>query len=126
MRSSTVAPRRLAAIADILEARVAVCDTADREQAHLAVWADVTAEVGAALDVPSEVAAHLMTVAEVFAGGTVPYRLVNAVVFRTELADFVRCRDLTCRFPGCDQTGSSGAVSTTRSRGPPAPPRPPT
>ena len=21
----------------------------------------------------------------------------------TKLADFVRCRDLTCRFPGCDE-----------------------
>ncbi|KUI36311.1 hypothetical protein AU195_05870 [Mycobacterium sp. IS-1496] len=88
--------RRLAAVADLLEARLAAIDTADGEQAHLAAWADVGVEVGAAMNVSPGVAAHQLTVAkalrdrlprvaEVFASGTVPYRVVNAVVFRTAL-----------------------------------------
>ena len=88
--------RRLCAIADVLEARLAADGSAEREQWCLDNWDVVAAEVAAAHDVSLGVAAHqlmiaealrqrLPRVAEVFAAGMISYRLVNAIVYRSGL-----------------------------------------
>jgi hypothetical protein len=88
--------RRLFALADVLEARMAADGSAEREQWCVDNWDMVAAEVAAAQNVSLGVASHqlmlahalrdrLPRVAEVFAAGTISYRLVNAVVFRTAL-----------------------------------------
>jgi Domain of unknown function (DUF222) len=88
--------RRLWAIADVLEARLAADGSAEREQWCIDNWDAVAAEVAAAHTVPLGVASHqlvvacalrerLPRVAEVFAAGEISYRLVNIIVFRTAL-----------------------------------------
>lgn len=88
--------RRLAAIADLLATRTGALDPAEREQWCLDNWDALSAEVGAEMNVSLGIASHQLTVAkalrdrlprlaEVFGTGTVSYRLVNAVVFRTAL-----------------------------------------
>ena len=88
--------RRLWAIADVLEARLAADGSAEREQWCIDNWDAVAAEVAAAQSVSLGVAAHqlmiatalherLPRVAEVFAAGQISYRLVNAIVARTRL-----------------------------------------
>ena len=85
-----------AAIADVLEARLAADGSAEREQWCLDNWDAVAAEVAAAQTVSLGVASHqlmiamalrerLPRVAEVFAAGQISYRLVNAIVHRTAL-----------------------------------------
>jgi hypothetical protein len=88
--------RRLAATADILEARWSSDGSAEREQWCLDNWDAVAAEVAAAQNVSQGVASHqlmvamalrerLPRVAEVFATGAISYRLVSAIVARTRL-----------------------------------------
>jgi len=88
--------RRLFAIADVLEARMAADGSAEREQWCVDNWDAVAAEIAAAHNVSLGVASHqlvvasalrerLPRVAEVFAGGAISYRLVNAIVSRTRL-----------------------------------------
>src|SRR6476659_9875810 len=88
--------RRLRAIADVLEARLAADGSAEREQWCIDNWDAVAAEVAAAQSVSLGVAAHqlmiatalrerLPRVAEVFAARQISYRLVNAIVARTRL-----------------------------------------
>lgn len=88
--------QRLSAIADVLEARMAGDDSAEREQWCIDNWDVVAAEVAAAHNVSLGVASHqlmvaralrnrLPRVAEVFATGAISYRLVNAIVSRTRL-----------------------------------------
>jgi len=88
--------RRLAATADMLEARCSDDGSAEREQWCLDNWDAVAAEVGAAPNVSLGVASHqlmiakalrerLPRVAELFAAGQISYRLVNAIVYRTAL-----------------------------------------
>jgi hypothetical protein len=93
---NAAAARRLAAIAGVLEARLAAAGAAEREQWCLDNWSAVSAEVAAAMGVTLGAASHqlmvakaladrLPRVAEVFAAGAVSYRVVNAIVFRTAL-----------------------------------------
>src|SRR5215475_11104788 len=93
--------RRLCAIADVLQARLAAEGSAERDQWCLDNWDAVAAEVAAAQNVSHGVASHqllvamalrqrLPRVAEVFATGAISYRLVSAIVSRTRL---VRDRD---------------------------------
>jgi hypothetical protein len=88
--------RRLSAIADVLEARMAANGSAEREQWCLDNWDAVAAEIAAAHNVSLGVASHqlmlaralrnrLPRVAEVFAAGQICYRLVNTIVYRTAL-----------------------------------------
>jgi hypothetical protein len=88
--------RRLSAIADVLEARLAVDGSAERDQWCLDNWDAVAAEVAAAYDVSLGVASHqlmlamalrerLPRVAEVFAAGRIGLRLVSTIVYRTTL-----------------------------------------
>jgi hypothetical protein len=88
--------RRLASTADVLEARLAVDGSAEREQWCVDNWDAVAAEVAAAQNVSLGVASHqlmvamalrerLPRVAEVFATGANSYRLVAAIVARTRL-----------------------------------------
>src|SRR4051794_33114472 len=88
--------RRLLAIADVLDARLAADGSAEREQWCIDNWDAVAAEVAAAHSVSLGVASHqlmlakaprerLPRVAEVFAAGQISYRLVNAIVYRTAL-----------------------------------------
>ncbi|HEY6648550.1 MAG TPA: DUF222 domain-containing protein, partial [Mycobacterium sp.] len=88
--------RRLSAIADVLEARLAADGSAEREQWCLDNWDAVAAEGAAAQNVSLGMASHqlivasalrerLPRVAEVFAAGQISYRLVNAIVSRTRL-----------------------------------------
>ncbi len=88
--------RRLSAIADVLEARLAADGSAEREQWCVDNWDTVAAEVAAAHSVSLGVAAHqlmiamalrerLPRVAEIFATGQIAYRQVNAIVYRTAL-----------------------------------------
>jgi len=88
--------RRLAASADMLEARCSADGSGEREQWCLDNWDAVAAEVAAAQNVSLGVASHqlmiakalrerLPRVAEVFAAGQISYRLVNAIVYRTAL-----------------------------------------
>jgi hypothetical protein len=90
--------QRLSAIADVLDARMAADDSAEREQWCLDNWDAVAAEVAAAHNVSLGVASHqlviakalrerLPRVAEVFASGAISYRLVNAIVSRTRLVN---------------------------------------
>ena len=87
---------RLSAIADVLEARLAVDGSAERDQWCLDNWDAVAAEVAAAYDVSLGVASHqlmlamalrerLPRVAEVFAAGRIGLRLVSTIVYRTTL-----------------------------------------
>jgi Domain of unknown function (DUF222) len=88
--------RRLCAIADVLEARLAADGSAEREQWCLDNWDAVAAQVAAAHDVSLGVAAHqlfiavalrerLARVGAVFAAGLISYRLVSVIVSRTRL-----------------------------------------
>jgi len=88
--------RRLAATADSMEARRAAVGSAERDQWCLDNWDAVAAEVAAEQNVSHGVASHqlmvamalrerLPLVAEVFAAGTISYRLVTAIVSRTRL-----------------------------------------
>jgi hypothetical protein len=93
---NTACAKRLAALADILETRVAAHDAGNRELASLRVWSHVSAEVGATMHTsPGSASAQLTVakalhdrlprVAEVFATGTLSFPLVSIVVFRTAL-----------------------------------------
>jgi hypothetical protein len=88
--------RRLAEMADMLEAALAADGSAEREQWCLDNWDAVAAHIGAALNVSAGVASHqllvaqalrerLPRVAEVFATGAITYRMVCAMVARTKL-----------------------------------------
>jgi hypothetical protein len=88
--------QRLFAIADVLEARLAADDAAEREQWCVDNWDAVAAEIAAAHNVSLGVASHqvmiaralrerLPRVAEVFASGQISYRVVNTIVYRTAL-----------------------------------------
>jgi Domain of unknown function (DUF222) len=88
--------RRLGAIADVLEARLAADGSAEREQWCIDNWSAVAAEVAASHNVSLGVASHqllialalrerLPRVAEVLAAGLISYRLVAAIVARTRL-----------------------------------------
>jgi Domain of unknown function (DUF222) len=88
--------RKLAAIAEVLQRRLAADGSAEREQWCLDNWDAVCAEIGAAFHVSLGVASHQLTlacalrdrlprVAEVFAAGLISYRLVNTIVYRTAL-----------------------------------------
>ncbi|MBP1821340.1 DUF222 domain-containing protein [Mycobacterium sp. OAE908] len=88
--------RRLAASADVLAARWSADGSAERDQWCLDNWDAVAAEVAAAQNVSHGVASHqllvamalrerLPRVAEVFASGTISYRLVTTIVSRTRL-----------------------------------------
>ena len=88
--------RRLSAIADVLEARLAADGSADREQWCLDNWNAVACEVAAHHGVSLGVASHqlmiamalrerLPRVAEVFAAGRVGLRVVTTIVARTAL-----------------------------------------
>ena len=88
--------RRLSAIADVLEARLAEDGSADRDQWCLDNWDAVACEVAAAHGVSLGVASHqlliamalrerLPRVAEVFESGRISLRLVNTIVYRTAL-----------------------------------------
>ncbi|MFI5505903.1 DUF222 domain-containing protein [Mycobacterium sp. NPDC051804] len=88
--------RRLFATADELERMWAADGSEEREQWCLDNWAAVAASVAAAQNVSLGVASHqlliatelrerLPRVAEVFAAGTINYRLISAIVARTRL-----------------------------------------
>ncbi len=88
--------RKLAAMADVLQRRLAADGSAEREQWCLDNWDAVCAEIGAAFNVSLGVASHQLTlaealrerlprVAEVFAAGLISSRLVNTIVYRTAL-----------------------------------------
>ncbi len=88
--------RRLAEMADMLEAALAADGSAEREQWCLDNWDTVAAHIGAAQNVSAGVASHqllvaqalrerLPRVAEVFATGVITYRMVCAIVARTKL-----------------------------------------
>ncbi|HJT95066.1 MAG TPA: DUF222 domain-containing protein, partial [Mycobacterium sp.] len=88
--------RRLAAMADLLEARLAADGSAEREQWCLDNWDAVSAEIGAAMNVSAGVASHQLLIAqalrdrlprvgEVFSAGVIGYRLVDTIVGRTRL-----------------------------------------
>ena len=93
---NAAAARRLSAMADLLEAKLADADSAERDQWCLDNWDAVSAEVGAAQNVSPGVASNelldawalrtrLPRVAEVFATGAISYRLARSVVKRTRL-----------------------------------------
>lgn len=93
---NAAAAHRLAAMADLLEAKLADMDSGEREQWCLDNWDAVSAEVAAAENVSPGVASNelldawalrerLPRVAEVFASGAISYRLARAVVKRTRL-----------------------------------------
>jgi Domain of unknown function (DUF222) len=88
--------RRLSAIADLLEARLAQDGSADRDQWCADNWDAVAAEVAANHGVSLGVASHqlmlakalrerLPRVADVFDAGHIALRLVNSIVYRTAL-----------------------------------------
>jgi Domain of unknown function (DUF222) len=88
--------RKLAAVADLLEARLAAKGSAEREQWCVDNWDAVCAEIAAALHVSLGVASHQLTlaqalrerlprVAEAFSAGLVSARLIATIVFRTGL-----------------------------------------
>ncbi|HET6737195.1 MAG TPA: DUF222 domain-containing protein, partial [Mycobacterium sp.] len=56
--------RRLSAMADVLEARMAADGSADREQWCVDNWDAVAAEIGAAQNVSAGVASHQLLVAQ--------------------------------------------------------------
>ncbi|WP_460358175.1 HNH endonuclease signature motif containing protein [Mycobacterium sp. ZZG] len=88
--------RRLSAMADVLESKLADKGSAEREQWCLDNWDAVSAEVAAAQNVSPGVASNelldawslrqrMPRVAEVFATGAISYRLARAAVRRTRL-----------------------------------------
>jgi hypothetical protein len=95
--------QRLFAIADVFEACLSADGSAEREQWCVDNWDGVAAEIGAAHNVSLGVASQqlmiawalrerLPRVAEVFGGGQISYRLVNAIVYRTALITDVDAR----------------------------------
>ncbi|WNG88127.1 DUF222 domain-containing protein [Mycobacterium sp. ITM-2016-00317] len=93
---NAAAARRLAAMADLLEAKLAGKDSAERDQWCLDNWDAVSAEVAAAQGVSLGIASNelldawalrqrLPRLAEVFATGALSYRLARAAVKRTRL-----------------------------------------
>jgi hypothetical protein len=95
--------RRLAATAYTMEARRAAVGSAERDQWCLDNWDAVAAEVAAEQNVSHGVASHqllvamalrerLPRVAEVFATGSISYRLVAAIVARTRLVSDLDAR----------------------------------
>jgi hypothetical protein len=95
--------RRLAATADLMEARRSAIDSAERDQWCFDNWDAVAAEVAAQQNVSQGVASHqllvamalrerLPRVAEVFATGAISYRLVSAIVARTRLVSDAEAR----------------------------------
>lgn len=93
---NAAAARRLAAMADLLESKLAELDSAERDQWCLDNWDAVSAEVAAGQGVSLGVASNELLVAwelrerlprvsEVFAAGTISYRLAASVVKRTRL-----------------------------------------
>ena len=88
--------RRLAAVAELFDRRLHEVDASEREQWLIDGHEQVTAEVAAALGISSKRAAGLVRVATslyerlplvaaVFAEGRVDYRVIAAIVSRTEL-----------------------------------------
>ena len=93
---SAVMARRLVAVAELFERRLAERDVAEREDWLIDGHAEVTAEVAAALGISRGRAAgvirvatalrdRLPEVAAVFGQGRVDYRVVSAIVSRTDL-----------------------------------------
>lgn len=93
---NAAAARKLSAMADLLEAKLAGKDSAERDQWCVDNWDAVSAEVAAGQGVSLGVASNelldawslrerMPRVAEVFATGAVSYRLVKSVVKRTRL-----------------------------------------
>ncbi len=93
---SAVMARRLAAVAELYQRRLAEQDAEDREQWRIDGWEQVAAEVAAAQGISRGRAAgqlryglaltdRLPKLGELFAAGKVDFRVVSAVVFRSEL-----------------------------------------
>ena len=91
---NAAAARRLAAMADLLEARRAAADSDHREQWYLDNWAAVSAEIGAAQNTTADAAAAQLLIAhairsrlpkigEVFADGSVALATVSTIAYRT-------------------------------------------
>jgi hypothetical protein len=93
---SAVMARRLAAVAELYQHRLAEQDADEREQWCIDGWEQVAAEVAAAQGISRGRAAgqlryalvlaeRLPELGELFAAGAVDFRVVSAVVFRSEL-----------------------------------------
>jgi len=93
---SMVMARRLAAVAELYRRRLAEQDAEEREQWCIDGWEQVAAEVAAAQGISRGRAAsqlryglalaeRLPKLGELFAAGQVDFRVVSAVVFRSEL-----------------------------------------
>jgi Domain of unknown function (DUF222) len=93
---SAVTARKFAAVAELYHRRLAEQDAEDREQWCVDGWEQVAAEVSAALGISRGRAAgqlrYALVLAErlpkleaLFAAGDVDFRVISAVVFRTEL-----------------------------------------
>lgn len=102
---NAVAARRLSAMADLLESKLAEKDSGERDQWCVDNWGAISAEVAAAQNLSPGAASYelldawalrerLPRVAEVFATGAISYRLVKAVVKRTRL---IADRDATAK-----------------------------
>jgi hypothetical protein len=84
------------------------------EQASLAAGAAPGSEVGADALVPAELVAELAASAKQVAlahPGDAPPEA--GYVASKALADFIRCRDLTCRWPGCDRPATECDIDHT-------------
>ena len=97
--------RRLSAMADMLDKRIAADGADDRDQWCIDNWDAVSAEIAAAQNVSKGVASHQLSVAnalrdrlprvdELFAAGLISYRMVETVESRTRL---VGNRDVIAR-----------------------------
>ncbi|BBY26762.1 HNH endonuclease signature motif containing protein [Mycolicibacterium sediminis] len=91
---SAASARRLAAMADLLEARRAGADSDNREQWYLDNWAAVAAEIGAAQNTTPDAAGAQLLIAHalrtrlphvgaVFAQGLLTYATVSTIAYRT-------------------------------------------
>lgn len=93
---SAVTARKFAAVAELYQRRLAEQDAEDRSQWCIDGWEQVAAEVAAAQGISRgrasgqlryglALAERLPKLAAVFAAGEVDFRVISAVVFRTEL-----------------------------------------
>ena len=118
---------RLAVIAALLSQRIAEAEEADPDPGYAMItgFARTTAEVSAAMNMSAMGANHVVAqaaavdarlpaVGALLAEGRTDWRTVQVIIAPSAaLERWIQCRDLTCRFPGCDRPATHCGIDHT-------------
>ena len=118
---------RLAVIAALLSQRIAEAEEADPDPGYAMItgFARTTAEVSAAMNMSAMGANHVVAQAEavdarlpavgaLLTEGRTDWRTVQVIIAPSAaLERWIQCRDLTCRFPGCDRPATHCDIDHT-------------